>query len=172
MRRIVFTCAVLLLAGALYWGLRPRRNSVAGPLPARAADVTLTDLSGSRFKTSDFKGKVLLVNFWAAWCAPCREEVPQFEALQTRYGSQGLQIIGISIEDVESELRDFCRKNNVNYPVVPGDAKIADAFGGVLGLPTTLLIGRDGRIYKKYAGATDFATLESDFLPFLKAPQQ
>jgi hypothetical protein len=71
---------------------------------------------------------------------------------------------------MEIELRDFCRKKNVNYPVVPGDAKVADAFGGILGLPTTLLIGKDGRIYKKYSGATDFATLQSDLLPFLKAP--
>ncbi len=172
MRRIVILCAVILVIAALYWGLRPHKQAAVASLPARAADVTLTDLSGRQFKASDYRGKVLLVNFWAAWCTPCQEEIPQFTALQTRYGSQGLQIIGISVEDVESELRAFCRKKNVNYPVVPGDAKIADAFGGILGLPTTLLIGRDGRIYKKYAGATDFATLESDFLPLLKAPQQ
>ncbi len=171
MRRIVIVCAVLLAIAALYWGLHPRKQPAVASIPAHAADVTLTDLSGRKFKPSDYKGKVLLVNFWAAWCTPCQEEIPQFEALQTRYGPQGLQVIGISVEDVESELREFCRKKNVNYPVVPGDAKIADAFGGILGLPTTLLIGRDGRIYKKYAGATDFATLESDFMPFLRAQQ-
>ena len=169
MRRIVIVCAVLLAITALYWGLRPRKQSAILPVPVHAANVTLTDLSGRQFKTSDYKGKVLLVNFWAAWCTPCQEEIPQFEALQTRYGPEGLQVIGISVEDIESELREFCRKKNVNYPVVRGDAKIADAFGGILGLPTTLLIGCDGRIYKKYAGATDFATLESDFMPFLKA---
>lgn len=169
MRRIVIVCAVLLAIAGVYWGLRPRKQGTVASLPARAADVTLTDLSGRQFKASDYKGKVLLINFWAAWCAPCQEEIPEFTALQTKYGPQGLQIIGISVEDVESDLRAFCRKMNVNYPVVRGDAKIADAFGGILGLPTTLLIGRDGKIYKKYAGATDFATLESDFLPFLKA---
>ncbi|HYX52356.1 MAG TPA: TlpA disulfide reductase family protein [Candidatus Limnocylindrales bacterium] len=172
MRRLVIICAVLLALGVFYWGLRPRKQAGAASLPARVGAVTLTDLSGRQFTISDYKGKVLLVNFWAAWCAPCQEEIPQFAALQTKYGSQGLQVIGISVEDIESELRDFCRKKNVNYPVVPGDAKIADAFGGILGLPTTLLIGRDGRIYKKYAGATDFATLENDFLPFFKAPPQ
>jgi thiol-disulfide isomerase/thioredoxin len=170
MRRIAIVCTLLLAIAGVYWGVRPRKQAMVASLPSPAAEITLTDLSGRQFRISDYKGKVLLVNFWAAWCTPCQGEIPQFVALQTKYGSDGLQVIGISIEDMEIELRDFCRKKNVNYPVVPGDAKVADAFGGILGLPTTLLIGKDGRIYKKYSGATDFATLQSDLLPFLKAP--
>lgn len=142
-------------------------DTVAKNAPVHVQDVTLIDLDGKHFRTSDFRGKVLLVNFWAAWCEPCAEEIPQFVGLQNKYRDQGLQIVGVSVEDVESVLRSFCLKNHVNYPVIPGDQKVADAFGGVLGLPTTFLIGKDGVVYKKYSGATDFAVLEHDFVPLL-----
>jgi peroxiredoxin len=134
---------------------------------AKPHDVLLTDLDGKHFRTSDYRDKVILVNFWAAWCAPCAEEIPQFVAMQNKYRDQGLQVVGVSVEDIESELRAFCTRNHVNYPIVPGDQAVADSFGGVLGLPTTVLIGRDGVIYKKYAGATDFAALEHDIQPLL-----
>jgi peroxiredoxin len=179
MRRLVLislvfiSMAILAFAGA-YIGIH--RNSIKRPGHIREAAgmarpqaVVLTDLDGKHFRTSDYQDKVVLVNFWAAWCAPCAEEIPQFVAMQSKYRQQGLQVIGISVEDVESELRAFCIKNRVNYPIVPGDQTVADSFGGVLGLPTTILIGKDGTIYKKYSGATDFAALEHDLLPLLAA---
>jgi peroxiredoxin len=113
----------------------------------------------------------VLINFWAAWCTPCRAEVPQFVTLQDRYGSQGFQAIGISLDDPEAALRDFCREHKVNYPMVMGSQKIAEAFGGVLGLPTTFLIGRDGRIHAEHVGATDFPKLEREITALLSGQQ-
>ncbi len=127
-----------------------------------APKLSLTDLSGKTFNTSNLKGKVVVVNFWAAWCTPCTEEVPKFVGLQQRYQGQGLQMIGISIDDAESELRDFYHRFGMNYPVVAGNQKVAEEYGGILGLPTTFIIGRDGRIQKKLTGSTDFAVLEQE----------
>ena len=133
-----------------------------------APDLSLTDLNGSTIHTADYKNKVLLVNFWAAWCVPCAEEVPQFVALQKKYRGQGLQVIGFSVDDDAQELQSFYRKHQMNYPVVPSDIKLAGAFGGVLGLPTTFVIGRDNRIHTKHNGATDFSVLEQEVVTFLE----
>ncbi len=84
---------------------------------------------------------------------------------------QGLQVIGVSVEDDAGELRNFYRKYQMNYPVVPGDIKIADAFGGVLGLPTTFVIGKDNLVYGKHNGATDFSALEREVVALLHAPK-
>jgi peroxiredoxin len=134
-------------------------------------DLSFTDLHGSAIHTADYKNKVVLVNFWAAWCVPCAEEVPQFVALQKKYQRQGLQVIGFSVDDDAQELQSFYREYQVNYPVVPSDVKLAEAFGGVLGLPTTFLIGRDSRIHTKHNGATDFSVLEQEVVALLKAAQ-
>src|SRR5215831_8001706 len=107
-----------------------------------APQLLLSDLNGQALNTGSFKGKVVLVNFWAAWCTPCADEVPQFIALQQKYADKGLQVIGISIDDSESELRAFYRKFGMNYPVIAGSQQIAQAYGGILGLPTTLIIDR------------------------------
>jgi thiol-disulfide isomerase/thioredoxin len=134
-------------------------------------DRSFTDLNGIALHTADYKNKVVLVNFWAAWCIPCAEEVPQFIALQKKYQNQGLQVIGFSVDDDAQELQSFYRKYHINYPVVPSDIKLADAFGGVLGLPTTFVIGRDSRIHTKYNGATNFSVLEQEVVALLKAAQ-
>ena len=137
-----------------------------------APELSFIDINGAAVRTADYKGKVVLVNFWAAWCVPCAEEVPQFMALQKKYQDRGLQVIGISVEDNAGKLRDFCREHQVNYPVVPSDLRIADAFGGVLGLPTTFVIGRDSRIHGKQEGTVDFPSLEKEVVALLKAPQR
>lgn len=132
-----------------------------------APDLLLTDLNGKTLNTSGLKRKIVVVNFWAAWCTPCADEVPQFISLQRKYESQGVQVIGISIDDSESELRDFYRKFKMNYPVITGSQQIAQAYGGILGLPTTLIIDRDGTIQKKFNGVTDFASLEKEVVKLL-----
>jgi peroxiredoxin len=131
-------------------------------------DITLTDLSGRIFNTASLKGNVVIVNFWAAWCTPCTEEVPKFIALQQKYQNRGLEVIGISIDDDQSELRDFYRRSSMNYPVIAASQEIAQAYGGILGLPTTFIIGRDGRIQKKLTGATDFTAMEQEAVALLE----
>jgi thiol-disulfide isomerase/thioredoxin len=134
-------------------------------------ELSFTDLNGRAIHTTDYKNKVVLVNFWAAWCLPCAEEVPRFIALQKKYQGQGLQVIGFSVDDDAQELQSFYRKYQMNYPVVPSDVKLADAFGGVLGLPTTFVIGRDNRIHTKHTGVTDFAVLEREVVTLMEAAQ-
>ena len=163
-----------LVAGVYFWVYRPSRRYgtfTVAPALHSAPELSMTDLNGGAVQTSNYKGKVVLVNFWAAWCTPCAEEIPQFIALEKKYRDQGLQVIGISVEDDPRELRDFYRKYRMNYPVVPSDLKIADAFGGVLGLPTTFVIGRDNLIHGKHSGATDFSVIEKEVVALLRAPQ-
>ena len=167
-RKSAVFIAVIGLAAALYLHRRissPKASSSLLPAPA----IALTDLSGETLSPSSYKGKVVLINFWAAWCTPCRAEIPQFIMLQDKYRSRGFQAVGISLDDPEGALRDFCRESGVNYPIVKGNQKIAEAFGGVLGLPTTFLIGRDGLIRAKYQGATDFSKLEQEITALLQS---
>jgi thiol-disulfide isomerase/thioredoxin len=135
-------------------------------------DFSFTEIDGHSVRASSYKGKVLLVNFWAAWCVPCAAETPQFIALEKKYGPEGLQVIGFSVDDDPQELRDFYRKHQINYPVAPSDDQIAAAFGGVFGLPTTFLVTRQGRIHSRHNGAMDFTAIEQEALELLDAKEE
>ncbi|HEX9121454.1 MAG TPA: TlpA disulfide reductase family protein [Terriglobales bacterium] len=168
--------AAIGLAVAVYYGTRDRtakqtRERDTRSSASQAPALTLVDLSGNKIDTSSYAGDVVLINFWAAWCTPCAEEVPQLVALQDKYRAQGFRVIGISMEDRDSALRDFYRKYRMNYPVAAGSEKIAESYGGILGLPTTFLIGRDGRIRAKYPGLADFAKLEQEIVALLRTNQ-
>ena len=168
MRKLVVIVAVgALVLGMIAWSRRHAKEPGVIQISVTdrsgsAPSLALTDLNGKVLDTSSLKGKIVVVNFWAAWCTPCADEVPQFIAFQRKYEDQGVQVIGISIDDSESELRDFYRKFKMNYPVIAGSQGIAQAYGGILGLPTTLIIDRDGTIQKKINGATNFASLEKE----------
>lgn len=185
-RRVILWIAIVALAIGVYAGLQRfsrqgdatlatgssgTASDATGARLRAAPELSITDINGATVHTADYKGKVVVVNFWAAWCVPCAEEIPQFVALQKKYQDQGLQVIGVSVEDDPKELRDFCRKSQVNYPVAPSNLTLADAFGGVLGLPTTFVIGRDSRIHGKHDGTTDFAALEKEVVALLNRPR-
>src|SRR5206468_7629887 len=116
-----------------------------------------------------YRGKVVLLDFWATWCDPCREEIPHFVELQQKYGARELQIIGVSMDDSAEPVRPFYQKFHMNYPVVIGTAKTGELYGGILGLPVSFLIGRDGRIYAKHIGATDASVFEKEIKKLIEA---
>jgi thiol-disulfide isomerase/thioredoxin len=132
-----------------------------------APKFSLTDISGQTLSLDDYKGKVVLLDFWATWCGPCRIEIPGFVELQKRYRDAGLAIIGISMDDSADPVKEFYTQFKMNYPVAVGDEKLAELYGGVLGLPTSMLIGRDGRIYSKHVGLTDVSVFEKEIRELL-----
>ncbi len=136
-----------------------------------APEFSLPDMSGQQLRLSDYRGKVVLLDFWATWCEPCREEIPHFVELQKKLGDQGFQIIGISMDDGPEPVRDFYRQFKINYPVVMGNATIGELYGGVLGLPIAFVIGRDGRIYSRHIGAADISLLEREIETQLQAQE-
>jgi cytochrome c biogenesis protein CcmG/thiol:disulfide interchange protein DsbE len=133
-----------------------------------APDFSLPDLNGGQLTLSSYRGKVVLLDFWATWCDPCREEIPQFVELQKQYGDRGLQIIGVSMDDNPEPVRDFYHRFQMNYPVVMGSAKVGELYGGILGLPIAYVIDRDGRIYAKHIGATSISTFEKEIVILLQ----
>jgi len=120
-----------------------------------------TGLDGKPVDLAAFKGKVVLLDFWASWCAPCVITIPHFRDWQTRWGGQGFQVIGISMDDSASDAKAAAARLRVNYPVVMGDAKLAIAYGGILGLPVEMLVGRDGRIVSIWRGETPLPIIEN-----------
>jgi cytochrome c biogenesis protein CcmG, thiol:disulfide interchange protein DsbE len=135
---------------------------------ALAPDFSLPDLTGRRLGLSTYRGKVVLLDFWATWCDPCREEIPHFVELQNKYRDRGFQILSVSMDDGPEPVRDFYQRFKMNYPVVMGNAKMGELYGGVLGLPIAFLIGRDGRIYGKHIGATDITVFEEEIISLLQ----
>ncbi len=128
-----------------------------------APEFALTSLDGETVKLSDYQGRVVIVDFWATWCPPCREEIPHFVELQQRYGDRGLTVIGISVDQGGPQVvRSFAQEQGINYPLVMADARVAGDYGGIRGIPTTFVIDRQGRIVKKYVGYQDKSVFERD----------
>jgi thiol-disulfide isomerase/thioredoxin len=125
------------------------------------------DLDHKRLDLNTYRGKVVLLNLWATWCAPCQVEMPSFVAWQKTYGPRGLQVIGISMDDDPALVRSMNGKLKLNYPVVMGDVKLGDLYGGVLGLPITFLIDRHGVIQAEFQGEPDMNKIEKQMQSLL-----
>jgi peroxiredoxin len=126
-----------------------------------APEFVLKDLAGRKIDLKQYRGKVVLLNFWATWCASCRVELPKFDAWQKKYSGDGLQVLAVSMDDAVPPVRKAVQRLHLDFPVVMGDAQLGESYGGVLGLPVTFLIDRDGRIAGKEEGAVDLTALES-----------
>lgn len=124
-----------------------------------APDFTRTDINGQIVSLDSYRGKAVLLNFWATWCGPCLTEIPRFVSWQRTFGPR-LQIVGISMDDDVAPVKRAYQKYQMDYPVVMGDPKLAERFGGVLGLPLSYLIDSEGRVVARYQGEVNLKQLE------------
>jgi thiol-disulfide isomerase/thioredoxin len=176
MRRIPFWAygfgVVFLAWGSLfYWAWRDRQNhpSAAAPVeisttainlpegemvdPVLAPEFKLADVStGKEFRLSEQRGKVVLLDFWATWCGPCRRVIPSLVELQNSYGDK-VQVIGVSVDRPDADVAGFCRDTNIAYLVgVDADREVARLYGGISGIPTVVVISRSGKVLASYVG--------------------
>jgi thiol-disulfide isomerase/thioredoxin len=161
---LVVSVAFMISSGAR----RSRSGLIAANLPKLSGDVKgkiapeweLNTLDGKPVKLSDYRGKAVLLNFWATWCGPCKIEMPWFVELQKEYGPQGLVIVGIAMEDTKNEgIAAFAKEMGVNYTILRGKEAVGEAYGGVEGLPTTFFIGRDGKLVDQSTGLVSRAEI-------------
>lgn len=177
-RRLLLLVVALVVVSAFgvgtsIYALRHSRASAANPSsksdvirfvanPEPAPPFVLRDLDGKTVSIDNWKGKVVILNFWATWCPPCRQEIPEFIRLQAAYKGK-LQIVGASEdEDPPEKVREFVQKEGMNYPVVMATKELADNYGGVPALPTSFIIDQQGRVVQKHTGLYDYDVYERD----------
>jgi thiol-disulfide isomerase/thioredoxin len=161
---------LLLLAAALDLN---GSISAAAESKIQAPDWQLTDVEGKAMKLSDFRGKVVILDFWATWCPPCRAEIPGFVEIQKKYADKGFTMIGVSLDrEGPSVVKPFIVKFGMNYPVVMGNQKVAADYGGITAIPTTFIIDRQGFIVAGYQGFTMQSIFESVIAGLLENAQR
>jgi peroxiredoxin len=135
-------------------------------------NFTLKDMNGKDIALSGYKGNVILLDFWATWCGPCKIEIPGFVEMYAKYRPQGFVVIGISIDDPVSKLRPFVDQFKMNYPVLLGLDRddVKNAFGPLVGFPTSFLIGRDGRVCQQHVGFASREQFEREIKALLSKP--
>ncbi len=167
-RRALFAGVVAALLAASAAGAAFAADNL---LNRKAPEFAIRDLDGRTVNLAAFRGKVVLLNFWATWCAPCQVEMPVFAAWQRQYAPQGFQVIGISMDDDPAPARHLVERLKLNYPVAMGDERLGARYGGVLGLPLTFLIDRNGVIRARFQGETDVKVIEIRVRALLAQPQ-
>ncbi len=138
-----------------------RADAKPAPALATAPAWSVTDLDGKAVSSASLSGKVVLLNFWATWCPPCVAEIPDFIALQQRHASDGLAIVGASVDSEPDTVRDFAQRRGMNYTVAMADPALLEKFGPISVIPVTLLIDRDGRIVRRFEGRATAEELDS-----------
>ncbi|MCB5185686.1 redoxin domain-containing protein [Methylobacillus gramineus] len=173
-KHFVYLALGLMAAGILVQNF-VTKPSLAPPVTVYAStapffQASFTDLNNAQQSASQWQGKILVVNFWATWCAPCREEMPELAELHAQYQAQGVEVLGISLDNAE-KMRGFAVKTPMNYPLLAADSEgmaISASLGNDKGVvPYTVIIGTDGKIVKSYFGRISKALLEETLQPLL-----
>src|SRR3984893_15652295 len=163
---MVLVVVALVVALMLYVGFHMARRTGSTPRIAKstvAPDFSLESLDGKSVRLSDLRGKAVLLNFWATWCGPCKIEMPWFVELQNQYGREGLQVVGVAMDDASKEdIAKFAKDMGVNYPILIGKESVRDEYGGIPALPETFFIGRDGKLMDKIIGLKGRGEIEDD----------
>jgi thiol-disulfide isomerase/thioredoxin len=143
----------------------------ACPANAKPANLNFTvkDLNNKEIKLSSLKGKVILLDFWATWCGPCKIEIPWFIEFHNKYAKSGLAVVGVLTEDTPAKARPFAEQWKMNYTIVDGNNRddLDDAFGPMFGLPVTVVISRDGKVCSKHIGLSSKETFEKEIKSLL-----
>ena len=154
---------IVSVAAFVLWALLVSSCSSTRPVEAAKAardrrpapNFSLPDEQGKAVRLGDFKGKVVLLDFWATWCGPCKVEIPWFIEFQRKYKDQGFTVVGVSMDEGGwTEVKPFVEEMKMNYPVLLGNDDITGPFGGIEVLPTTLIIDKAGRIFATHRGLT------------------
>ena len=132
-----------------------------------AKDISLVDIDGKPVSLAEFRGKVIILDFFASWCPPCREEIPDFIKLQNEYKDKGFSVVGVSLVDPK-ESKDFARQIGINYPIVVDDGRASSAYGPVRGIPTTFVIDKNFKIARVYIGYRPKEVFENDIKELLR----
>lgn len=168
----VLLAAELLVVAPPFLSAQSTQKKAASTAIRIAPNFTRPSLEGKVIRLSDDRGKLILLNFWATWCGPCIAEIPRFSAWQTKFGPQGFQAIGVSMDDDPTPVQKFIRRYQPTYPIVMGDEHLGELYGGVLGLPITYLIGPDGKIIVRYQGETDLNQMEARISKLLQSKKR
>lgn len=135
-----------------------------------AKDFSLSDLENNQVSLANFKDKIVVLNFWATWCSPCKKEIPDFVDLHKKYREKGVVVVGIALdEEGLTVVKPFIQEYKVNYPILLGNEQIAKDYGGIIGVPTSFILDGKGNVYKKYVGYRPVSEYESDIDALLKA---
>jgi peroxiredoxin len=164
LRMVRLTICIALLGAGGVCAQAPPLDLVHKEAPA----FVRLDLAGRKVRLRDYRGKVVVMNFWATWCASCQVELPRFVEWQKRYRVQGLQVLAVSMDDNVAPVRRMARRLHLNYPIVMGDAKLGEEYGGVLGLPVIYLVDRDGIVVEQIKGETDLNAMEVEIKTVLR----
>ncbi|MBO0912340.1 MAG: TlpA family protein disulfide reductase [Acidobacteria bacterium] len=166
---VILIVIALVISIMLVFGIQRARHSPASTISASklegqpAPDFALQSLDGKTMKLSDFRGKAVLLNFWATYCEPCKVEMPWFVDFEKKYGSQGFEVLGVAMDDASpSEISSFAQKLGVNYPVLIGKEEVGTQYGGLEFLPSTFYISRDGKILEHVFGLVSRSEIESN----------
>jgi len=175
---VILIVVAVVISLMLVFGIQKTRhnrpNSASALQGKPAPDFSLASVDGkATLKLSDFKGKAVLLNFWATWCEPCKIEMPWFVELQKQYGPQGLQVLGVAMDDTDpKDISEFAHKMGVNYPIAVGKEAVGDQYGGIPYLPSTFYIDRDGKVVDRVYGLVSRSEIEDDIKKALSSTGQ
>ncbi len=166
-KQIVLALAALMLGIGVQTGCTQQKENAASLKKAPAFSLVSTE--GKSITLADYRGKVVIVDFWDTWCPPCRMEIPHFIELYSQYRSRGFEMLGVVLgREGKQKVLDFIKTNKINYTNAYSTEAFLDAYGPIDGIPTTFVIDQQGRIYKSYTGYRDKSVFEGDIKALLK----